>query len=345
MRPVVRRTLRLAMGCALVATLVSARAFAAPRTLRFATVAPEGSTWARQARSFAREVEESSHGQLLVKWYFGGAAGDEPAMARYLRERKLDGLASGVCGRLAPALTVTNVIGLFRERDEGTYVLRKIRPLIEAEMRDSGVTSLGIASFGQAILFSRTPVRTLAELQRGTYFVWEVHPVAAEQLRKMGVHIKTLPMDMAGRAYDSGAIDGFVMAPTAALAFQWSTQASYFNDLQLGFAAACLVIANTTLDSLPLEQQRLLRVAGNRLTTLFDQAGRQQDADLVHHLFEHQGLKHIAIDASARDEFYEAARKARAALDPRSVPPDILHQVLDLLADYRAEQRAQGASP
>lgn len=340
-----RRALVRTVCIALVALALGGRAVAAPRTLRFATLAPDGSLWAREARSFAHEVEEASHGQLHVKWYFGGAAGDERTAQRYLRAHKLDGLASGVCGEFAPVLAVTDAIGLFRARDESSYVLRKLRPLIDQEMRASGVANLGVASFGQAVLFSRTPVSSLAELQRGTYFVWEVHPLAAQHLSSMGVHVKTLPMTEASRAYDAGAIDGFVMAPTAALAFQWSTQARYFNDLQLGFAAACIVVSNTTLDSLPLDQQRILRVAGDRLTVLFDQTTQQQDSELVHRLFEQQGLKHITTDAAARDEFYEAARQARATLDPKLAPPEILRQVLDLLADYRAEQRAQRSAP
>ncbi|HEX4462672.1 MAG TPA: TRAP transporter substrate-binding protein DctP, partial [Polyangia bacterium] len=306
---------------------------------------PDGSMWARQARSFAREVEEASHGQLRVKWYFSGADGDERAQLRYLRERKLDGMASAVCGSLAPALKVTSVVGLFQARDEGTYILRKLRPLIDKQMRDNGVTDLGLGGFGEAVLFSRTPVRSLAEMQRGTYFFWDMHPVGVEQLTLMGVHVKALSVADAGRAYDAGTIDGFVMSPTAALAFQWSTQTKYFNDLQLDFTPACLVVSNATMDALPIEQQRILHVAGERLATLFSQAGELQENELIHHLFEHQGLQRITVDASFRDEFYSAARKARAALPPDAVPADALRTVLDLLADYRAELRFRGSVP
>jgi hypothetical protein len=62
----------------------------------------------------------------------------------------------------------------------------------------------------------------------------------------------------------------------------------------------------------------------------------------LHKLFERQGLKRVPVDGDFRNEFYESARTARSALDAKTVPPSLIGHVLDLLADYRAEQRAQG---
>lgn len=326
----------------LLLCLWSAHAAAEPRTLRFGTSAPDGTSWARMARQFGQEMEEATHGELRIKWYFGGVTGDERETLQHIRARQLDGEAAAGCSLLSSALRVTNIVGIFRSREEGIYILRKIRPTIDEEMRLSGFTDLGIASFGIDVIFSRTPVRSFADLQRGNYWVWDMYEVAGALLKNMGVHVQAKSLVDAGRAFERGQIDGFVAAPTAALAFQWTTQARYFTDLQVDFAPMCLVIANATMDKLPIDQQRALHTVGDRLVKLFEQMGAAQDEALLHKLFEHQGLQRIPVDGALRNEFYETARAARSSLDGNAVPPALVGRVLDLLADYRAEQRAEG---
>ncbi|HWE29047.1 MAG TPA: TRAP transporter substrate-binding protein DctP, partial [Polyangia bacterium] len=308
----------LAVTCALA---FAGRADAEPRTLRFGTSAPDGTSWARSARQFGQEIEEATHGELHIKWYFGGVTGDERETLQHIRARQLDGEAAAGCSLLSSALRVTNIVGIFRSREEGIYILRKIRPTIDEEMRQNGFTDLGIASFGTDVIFSRTPIRSFADLQRGNYWVWDMYEITGTLLRAMGVHVKTTSLTDAGRAFERGQIDGFVAAPTAALAFQWTTQASYFTDLQVGFAPMCLVISNATMDQLPLDQQHALHAVGDRLVKMFDQTGATQDDALLHKLFEHQGLKRIPVDVDFRDEFYESARTARSTVDAKTVPP------------------------
>src|SRR5207253_8784747 len=73
---------RLSIGAALMRALVAALllasvAHAEPVTLRLATVAPDGTGWARELKAFGREVTTATHDNVQVKWYLGGIAGDE----------------------------------------------------------------------------------------------------------------------------------------------------------------------------------------------------------------------------------------------------------------------------
>ena len=63
-------------------------------TLRFASVAPEGTGWAREFKAFARDAEAFSNGQVRVKWYFGGIAGDESVVPERIKRGQLDGEAA-----------------------------------------------------------------------------------------------------------------------------------------------------------------------------------------------------------------------------------------------------------
>ncbi|HEX9105247.1 MAG TPA: hypothetical protein VF997_23715, partial [Polyangia bacterium] len=63
---------------ALVALAVRAAA-AEPIVVRMASVAPEGSAWAKLLGDWGRELAALSGGALRARWYFSGVTGDELA--------------------------------------------------------------------------------------------------------------------------------------------------------------------------------------------------------------------------------------------------------------------------
>ncbi|MGE5188521.1 MAG: hypothetical protein ACM3NF_00515 [Gemmatimonadota bacterium] len=50
--------------------------------LKFATLAPIGSTWMNIITDWANEVDKESQGRLKFKLYGGGVSGDEPDAAQ-----------------------------------------------------------------------------------------------------------------------------------------------------------------------------------------------------------------------------------------------------------------------
>jgi TRAP-type C4-dicarboxylate transport system substrate-binding protein len=158
---------RLPVAVLLVA-LLAPRARGDEFTLRMGTMAPDGTAWARELKAFAREIDARTNGQVHVKWYFGGIAGDEPTMGARMRKGQLDGAASGgpLCETLSPSMRVMRVVGLLTTGSEARFVSDRLWPTFEAEMHAHGVVGLGTATLGPHILFSRRPIRSLAELRR-----------------------------------------------------------------------------------------------------------------------------------------------------------------------------------
>src|SRR5258707_1227541 len=163
------------MGGLRVATLVIAlfaAAFAAgdepTYTLRMATLAPQGTGWAREMQAFSRDVSLATNGQVAVKWYLGGIAGDDAEAAKRIGRDQLDGVGAGSwqCERWAPSITVTRLPGLFRSRDESKYVTARLRTTFEEEFKKSGFVYLGDAVIGAGMLFTRRPVHSMDELKR-----------------------------------------------------------------------------------------------------------------------------------------------------------------------------------
>jgi TRAP-type C4-dicarboxylate transport system substrate-binding protein len=323
------------------ALFVCHEAAASPTTLRFAAIAPDGTAWARQLRSFGHDVESLTGGAVTVKWYLAGIAGDELHALERARRGQLDGLAgSSFCPRLAPSLWVTRVLALFRTSEEGHYILNRLRPAVDAEMAQAGFVNLGLGSFGYELLLSRTPVRTWDELRRLRTFMWDAEPVRMKQLPALGLNVFPMPPTEAARAWDEGRIDGFLAIAQAALAYQWSSRAKYFMTLPLGFLPGCIVLSQRALDELRVEHQHAVKVAAAKFEAMFDEVTRTQEELLLGKLFQKQGLVRMTPSDALLRDFDARARDVRDSVGSRVVPQELLTRVLGWLADFRAEQEA-----
>jgi TRAP-type transport system periplasmic protein len=343
-RPSLRLSIRALSLIAFIAaaTVASPAALATPtHVLRFATAAPDGTEWARMSRSFAREIEEQTRGDVQIKWYFGGIAGNEAEMIDRMRRGQLDGVASGgmLCQRLAPTMRVVHIVGLFQSREEALYVVGRLKPHVDRELDKAGFTNLGEAGFGTDILFSRTPIRTLDDLKKTRLWTWDLDEVYKLEMPALGMRTARLPLEGALAAYDKGDIDGFIGIPSAALVFQWAARARYFSDLRVGYVMGCLVVTNDAFDPLPLEAQRVVHGAAGRLMRQMEDMGQRQDDALVNSLFAKQGAHRVDVSQSFRTEFLDAARAARHKLGTSLTTQALLDEINGWLADYRSEHR------
>jgi TRAP-type C4-dicarboxylate transport system substrate-binding protein len=322
----------------LLLLLLGATARADHIVWRMATSAPDGTAWARELRAFARDVQAGTDGEVLVKWYFGGIAGDENEMMDRIAKAQLDGMGAGMlCTRVAPAMRAFNIPGVIQGRDEANYLSQKMMPEYAAEAQKNGFAMLFSSGLGPTMFYTRTPISTMDGLRSIKLWRWNLDEAGLLASREMGMPVWAAPVEQAARAYDDGTVDGFTAPPAAALAFQWSTQARYITDLRVGYVQGCMLLANRVWDRLTQRQREAVMAAAAKCAHRFDQVGRQMDADLLGGLFEKQGLKMVPTSTALRAQYFEAARAARERLGERLISRAMMDQVMRILADYRAE--------
>jgi TRAP-type transport system periplasmic protein len=320
------------------ALCVAATAQADRIVVRLATAAPEATSWAKELRAFGRDVEASTDGQVAIKWYMGGVAGDEKEALERIEKSQLDGMASAIeCAQIAPSMRALNVPGVVQGRDEANYVSQKLQAQFAAEAQKNGFALLFTAGLGPTMVFSRTPVRTMAELRSIKLWRWDLDLWGVMATREMGMPVQPASLVDAARLYDDGKVDGFTTMPSAALAFQWSTQAKYITPLPVGYVQGCMLLANRAWDRLTQKQREAVMAAAAKCAHRFEEVGREQDQQLLGGLFERQGIKMVPLSPALRAQYFEAARAARERLGDKLLTRALLDDVMRLLADYRAE--------
>ena len=312
-----------------------------PVTLRMAAIAPDGTGWAREVKALTRDVENGTHGAVRMKWYLGGIAGDELTALDRIRRGQLDGEAGALfCGSLSRTMALSRVAGLVRDRDEALFLLNHLRKTIDQEFRKSGFVPLVIGNFGNDIIFVRHRVDTFAQLRKTRMWMWDADTLLIKQLSAMGMNVVPGKIEALLPMYDAGRIDGMFVIPTAALAFQWTTRARYFVDLQTSMLPGCMVVSQKAFDQLTFEQQQVLTDATARFTIRFEALNRREDALLLGGVLEQQGVHRLVATPALRSAFLQAAARARDQLDEKTLPREWLKEALAILSQYRAEGHA-----
>jgi TRAP-type C4-dicarboxylate transport system substrate-binding protein len=274
---------------------------------------------------------------VQVKWYLGGIAGDELQVADRIARGHVDGTASGggFCQKLSPTMRVTRAQGLFRTHEEASFLLGRMRKSIEAEFKQHQLAYLGGPVIGGEYVFSKTPIRTLEEMQKAKLWRWDVDTTSIELSKLAGLDAYGVGLAELGQAFDGGKIDAYAAIPATIVAFQITSRVRYMIPDQLhGFLSGCLLVHQRMWDRLTPEQREIVSGDAVQAITRIDHVTRLMDEQLLGGLFQKQGIEAVkASDAlrTALEAKFKAAREQKFT----GADGEILKRFEAILAEHR----------
>jgi TRAP-type C4-dicarboxylate transport system substrate-binding protein len=310
----------------------------APEVLRLATVAPDGSDFAREFRAFAREVALTTDGAVEVKWIFDGIAGSELEVASRLERGQLDGTASGgmLCAQLSPTMRAMRIAGVVETADEAAHVLSRAQSDIRADFAAAGMHELGTPLLGSDLLFLRRPASTLAEIKKLRLWRWDLDATGRAGSEAIGLQIVSAPLESLNRMLDANQVDGFIAIPSGALAFQWWTHARVVLRMPMGFLAGCLLISQRSWDRLPIGARQQIESAAAKAMVRMTDLMRRDEGLLLGGLFQRGGLEVHEPSVALRTQYLTEVHNARDRLGAASKSQAVINKLLEWLADFRA---------
>lgn len=239
----------------------AADAASPPYMIKFATVAPDGSTWVKCMRGIDQKVREKSAGRLGFRIYAGGIAGDELDVLKKIRIGQIHCAAfSGVgFGQILPMVRVLDLPFLFSDAEKVDRVHRELFPFFTEEFRKKGFELLAWAEVGNVHLMSKKPIRTIQDLAGLKVWTWAGDPIAKETFVALGVNPIPLAVTDVTTALNTGMIDTVYAPPLGALALQWQ---NYLNDmmaLPLTHSTGAILVSSAFFTKLPDDLAQLLK--------------------------------------------------------------------------------------
>ncbi len=124
--------------------------FAGKTYIKFATLAPEGSSWMKQMRLLSKEISKQTDGEVALKFYPGGVSGDEKDVIRKMRIGQLHaaGFTGVGLGEILPEVRILDLPFLFNNDAEVRNVYEKMNPYFSKRFEDKGYVLIGWVPVG-----------------------------------------------------------------------------------------------------------------------------------------------------------------------------------------------------
>lgn len=330
----------------LLAASLAAPVQAQEAVIKFATLAPDGTTWMKVMAEFNKELQQRTGGKVKFKFYPGGVSGDEKDVVRKMRIGQLH--AAGVTGvglgEIAPAVRVMDAPFLFRSSTEVDHVLGKFGVTFAALVEKGGFVNLGWAEVGLVYAFTNIPVRSAADMKKAKMWVWEGDPIAEAAFKVLDVHPIPLSLPDVMTSLQTGLIDAVYGSPMGVVALQWFTKTKYIYAVPITNASGAIVVSKRTFDGLPEASRTVLAELGKKYGEKLTQLSREENRQALATL-QKQGLTLTEPASPEELESYEGlGRKARRMLVGRMFPAELVESVEKAVNEFRAGKPPTKAS-
>ena len=332
---------RLSLLLWLCLALASGSAFAKPEyELKFATLAPSGSTWMVLLEEWAAEVRERSNGRLAFKFYPGGVQGDEPDVLKKMRFGQVHGGAfsgHGIGEMYSPA-RVLELPFLFDNFAEIDHVREQFTPRFEAGFRANGYELLGWMEVGFVHIFSQQPVDSVESLKSRRVWLWQGDPMGRAFFHASGISPVPLSIIDVFTSLSTGLIDTVYSTPLASIALQWFTKTDYVTATPLTNAMGALVVSTRFYERLPRDLQALLKETGRETGQRLIEASRVDNDKSMEEL-RRRGMTVVADSEGMQETELRAIsdRAARELMDSGYIPEDLITEARRLIDQQRAQ--------
>lgn len=316
-----------------IISIVNAQEF----TIKFATLAPDGTTWMNVMKEYDAAIRRESGGKLGFKIYAGGVQGDEKDVLRKIRLGQLHstGITGVGIGEIAPKTRILDSPFLFKSYDEVDHIYNKFDQEFTSSFEEGGYILLGWAEVGFVYVFTNVPINKKEDMKNVKMWAWEGDPIAEAAFKSLGLNPIPLSVTDVLTSLQTKLIDGVYTSPLAALGLQWWTRVKYVFTLPLADAAGAVVISKKMYDKLPKDLQEILLRNGKKYMAKLTELSRKDNEKALQTLMKN-GIKSTE-PASEKlvSEYEEIGKKARHSLVNKLYSSEFLIRIEQSILDYR----------
>ena len=307
---------------------------------KIATLAPEGSSWAKTFNLLNSEVMNKTQKKVQFKIYSGGVLGDEIDMLRKMKIGQIQGAAftAGGLSALFKEIDVLQVPFLFQKYEEVDAVVKKMDAFFRKGFEESGYTLLGWSEAGFVYLMSTLPMSSVADLKKAKVWTWEESPISKAIFDEAGVKAIPLSVPDVMVGLQTGLVDVVYAPPTGAISLQWFTKVKYLTDVPLAYLIAGVVVNKEIFKQIPPSYQTLIIESFQTHLDTLKTVTRNENREAIKVMMK-QGIKLVTPSKDQIDEFKKLSNKAMGHVSGQSFSKKVLDEVTSILEGYRRGEK------
>lgn len=326
----------------LLLLFLSSGLFAQKKTrIKFATLAPEGSTWLNVMKELNTSLKEKTNGQVSFKLYPGGQHGDEKDVIRKMRINQVhSGGFTGVgLGTILPETRILDAPFLFKNKEEVDFIAEKFFDRFAAGFEKKGYILLGWAEVGWVYIYTNNQVKNEKEMKGVKMWMWEGDPLSKATFQSFGVNPIPLSITDVLTSLQTGLIDGVYTSPLACVALQWFTKVKYVLDLPMANSNGAVLITKKAFKKLTPQQQKVLREESKKYFNKLTQLSRKDNITSQKTMLDNGLLTTEVSDPKLLAEFDKLGKKARQNMVGELYDQKLLDDVEGALAEFRKSKK------
>ena len=316
--------------------LLASAASAEEVTIKFATLAPDGSSWMKLLKAAAKDLATKTAAidggkvTVKIKYFAGGSAGDEKDAIRKIRGGQLDGAAVTAVGlgMIQPEVRVQELPGVLTAGNNTQLdcVRNKLAPDFEKKFYEKGYILLGWGDVGPVHIFTNVEFKSMADLKKGKFWAWTDDDIIREFIKKMNLNGEPLGVPGVLPALQTGKIDSIYASPLATVALQWYTKVKYMSKAPIGVAIGAMIIRKESFEKLPPDVQTAMRENAKAVAVKLKDTVRKDNDKAIKAMVK-GGIKMIDIPADISAAIKTAGDQVSGALVPKLFSKDLLDKV------------------
>jgi TRAP-type C4-dicarboxylate transport system substrate-binding protein len=308
---------------------IGATMLAAPPVLiKLSTFAPANSPWHKALLDMGAAWDKATEGRVKLTVYPSGTQGTEASVIKLMRPPASQLQAALL---LQPGLAEIdesfNVFGMpffLQSDDEMMAVLRKLEPVLSKKLEAKGFHVLQWGTAGWVQLFSKKPIKTLADLKQAKLYTTEGDDRMVQWYKSNGfqpvpLNFNDIPAQLKLR---TGMIDAAPSPPQGALLLQFFRDAPYMLQLRVGPLIGATVITDKAWTSISADDQKKMLDAAQAMEKQILADAPKVDADSIAAM-KSRGLTVTELDPKASAEFHSAADQMLKTMRSTMIPADV----------------------
>lgn len=293
----------------LILSLFIGAAYAAPVSVKFATIAPAGTPWADSLEEIKERVLKESKNQLKVKTYLGGQLGGELEILQKVRRGQVEGggLTCGAMSAVIPELDILEIPFLFESSEEADFVLdnylwKPFQELFEAK----GLVLITWAENGWRSIGHKTKLIKSPTDLKGVKIRSQESKVHLAYWKRLGAAAQAISTPEVLPALQTGVVEAFDNTPLFTLAAEWQSAIKFYTVTDHIYQAAVVVYSKKFFDKMNAEQKKILLGSGNEQAKMIRSNVRKLGDSLIEVLKE-SGVEVGILSTSEKSVFKKSA--------------------------------------
>ncbi len=314
----------------------------AVESIKFATLAPKGSTWMNNFNAMAKEIQTNTDGQIKFRFYANGIQGDELDVISKMRNGLIHAgamTATGL-GEINEEVLIFQLPRMFRSYEELDYVRQHLREDLYNVFLEKGYVLIGMGDIGFYHIFSNHPIRNIDDLKSPNVKMWLRTNDKIGRMFYKKANIATVPKEVTQvlPGLYSGQINAVTVSPYVTVALQWASRFKYMTDLPVNVGVGATIITKEKFDKLTPAQQKVILDVGEKYQTELMKNVRQDNKDSLDALVQKAGIKVIKFEDDSIETWNTLATETHQALVGEIYSQEFLDKINKLLSEYREKK-------